>query len=108
MPMIPLAMAWDIMSFLTNLGNAFKKWGGALFIVIGITMIIIGVWKFFIGLANHGKTQVNWVIVFLLIVFGGALSVGGWNFVADIAAGGNDTIKSIGEGAAVMNMFLLK
>ena len=91
---------WELGTFLTNLAGNLKYWGGLLFIVFGVVMIIAGIYQLVKGLVGHGKTQTNWVIVIALIFVGGVLAVSGsFSFVENIAAGGRATIESMGSAA---------
>lgn len=97
--------SWDVGTFLENAGSTLKDWGGGVVLIIGVVMVIVGVVKLFWGLANHGKTQSNYLIIFLLIVIGGAFISGGWSFVEKIAKGGKQTIEDLGEGKSFISPF---
>ena len=57
---------WELGTFLTNLAGNLKYWGGLLFIVFGVVMIIAGIYQLVKGLVNHGKTQTNCAWAFCL------------------------------------------
>lgn len=90
--------AWDFGAFLQNATNTLRTWGGYGIVLIGVVMIIIGVYQIAKGFISHGKTQTNWFIAIALLVLGGALMVGGWAWVAEIASGGKKTIDDLGNG----------
>ena len=94
--------AWDIGSFLENSAAQIKEWGGLIIILVGIVMIITASVKIAMGLANHGKQQVNWFLLILLFLIGGAFSVGGYSFVSNIAEGGKKTIEDLGGGVIIV------
>ena len=96
-----LAMDWDIESFLTNLANSIKKWGGLALVVLGVCMVLVAVFKTATGLMNHGKGQPpNWLMILILFLLGGALCAAGgtqaWDFVSKISKGGSKTIEDLG------------
>lgn len=99
-------MAWDVFSFLQNASETMKKWVGAFVILLGIILIGFGVWKIFWSLANHGKGPSNYGVAIVMIILGGALAVGGWAFVFDIAQGGRDTIYDLGGQNPILSMLL--
>lgn len=61
---------WRICTVLDNVRSLMIEWGAALMMVIGVVMVIVGIWKIAQGLISHGKTQVNWVVNILLIIVG--------------------------------------
>lgn len=91
-------LAWDLGTFLQNAANTLKQWGGYLIVLIGVVMIIVGIYQIAKGFISHGKTQTNWFVAIALLILGGALMVGGWSWVAGIASGGKQTIDDLGNG----------
>lgn len=90
-------LSWDLGSFLKNATETLKTWGGYFIILIGVIMLIVGVYQLASGLWSHGKKQTNWFIVVCLFIIGGAFMVGGFSFVSKIASGGQKTIEDLGE-----------
>ncbi len=91
--------SWSITGFLTNLNSSLFKWGQILVVIIGIVMVIVGVFNIAKGLMSGGRAQTNWVINLLLFFLGGALAfTGGWSLVQDIAHGGYSTLQELGDG----------
>ena len=74
------ANKWEVNNLLNNLTSKLRGWGGALMIVIGVVMCLVGIFKIAQGLISHGKTQVNWVLNITLIVVGALFCVGGTFF----------------------------
>lgn len=90
---------FDVDTFLENSISKVSYWGSGIVILLGLIMVIVGIWQLFKGLSSGGKSQVNWVIVVLLIFIGGALAfTGGWNLVKKISGGGAGTLESMGSG----------
>lgn len=91
---------WDLGTFLKNATSTIQTWGGAFVILIGVIMIIVGIYKIAKGLISHGKGQPpNWVISIALIIVGGALTVGGLDWVMTIAGDQRKTIDELGGAA---------
>lgn len=98
--MIPVSMDWNLTSFLNNLENNMKNWVGGIMMIIGIALLGFAVFKMAQGLISHGKTQVNWVMVVLMFIFGAFLFAAGGGGVLDavknLGKGGVDTIEGLG------------
>lgn len=105
--LISTLMAWDLTSFLTNSTNQLKAWGGLFIILLGVAMIVVGIYQLAKGLIAHGKTQVNWFVVVALIIAGGALTAGGWTLVSGIASGGKKTIEDLGNSSGRTSTIIL-
>lgn len=103
--MTNLMLNWDLGSFLENATTRLKDWGGLFIVLIGVVMIVVGVFQIGSGLMSGGKKQVNWFIAIALLIIGGALMVGGWGFVSKIAGGGKKTIEDLGTGATMIPFF---
>lgn len=92
---------WDLDTFLANFGDKLKEWGSLLFIILGVVLLIVAIYKLATGLMSHGKGQpTNWLVILLMFLFGGALVVAGtgsFGWVSDIAAGGKATIDNLGQ-----------
>jgi RsiW-degrading membrane proteinase PrsW (M82 family) len=99
-----LASKWDLGSFLQNATNTIKTWGGYLVTLIGVVMIIVSVYQIAKGLIGHGKQgqPTNWFVVIGLLIVGGALSIGGFVWISNIAQGGKKTIEDLGKTSTVL------
>lgn len=112
--MIYLPMAWDLDSFLTNLGTKMQGWGALIVFVIGTAMVIAAVYFIGKGLMSHGRGQTNWAMTILLLIIGGAFmatGAGGWGLLKDIAEGSKQTIDELGGnggGGATVILPMLK
>lgn len=89
---------WDLGTFLKSATSTLKEWGGYFVILVGVVMLIAGVFQIAKGLISHGRTQVNWFVCFTLIILGGAFMTGGWGFISTISSGGQKTIEDLGTG----------
>lgn len=93
------ANGWTLENFLNNAFKKLKGWGGILVTIIGIVMLVAGIYQVAKGLISHGKTQVSWPIAIILILLGAALAFAGvWGLMSDIGTGARGTIESLGEG----------
>lgn len=105
--LISTLMAWDLTSFLTNSTNQLQVWGGSFIMLLGVAMVVVGIYQLAKGLIAHGKTQVNWFVVVALIIAGGALLAGGWTLVSTIAKDGEKTIKELGNSSGRASTIIL-
>ena len=106
MNLVPLSKTssnWELGTFLQNATSTLQKWGGYFIILVGVVMILFAVYQIASGFISHGKKQTNWFIAVALLLVGGAFSVGGYSFVANIAAGGKETIENLGKGDGTTN-----
>lgn len=71
----------NIQQILENVANALGTWGNIIVLILGIAMIIVGVYQLAKALISHGKGQPpNWFIIIGLLLLGGLLigtSLGG-------------------------------
>ena len=82
-------------SFQQTLGN----WGSIIVSIIGIAMVIVGVYKVAKNLISHGKGQNSWAVAIGLILVGGVLAVaGGWSTLGNLVSTGNATLDKFAEG----------
>ena len=105
---MPVLMAWDIDSFLTNLGTKLQTWGSLVFIILGVIALIVAIYKLVTGLMSHGKGQPpNWFVILLLFLVGGALvaaGTGSFDWVKGIAEGGKTTIEGLGTVSILLGL----
>ena len=72
----PVLTGWDANSFLANVRKNLIAWGRVLMMIVGVAMVIVGIFKIAQGLISHGKTQVSWVTNILLICVGAMFCAG--------------------------------
>lgn len=90
---------WTLDRFLNNLLRNGRTWGGTICMLIGLVMLIAGVYKAAKKLIQgQAGGQTSWVTVGLLIMFGAVLLAGGFGLVNSIGTGLGDTLKALGEG----------
>lgn len=87
---------WTFDKMLENVRKSLIKWGAALMMIVGVAMIIVGIFKIASALISHGKTQVSWPVNIILIVVG-ALFCAGSTFFAKL------TESQGGIGSAMVN-----
>lgn len=111
MSVIPVSMAWTLGSFLDNLKENMQEWVGVVMLIVGIALLGFAVFKMAQGLISHGKTQVNWVMVVLMFIFGaflvgtGGTAGGVFSAVSGLGQGGVDTIKDLGKPTILFPWF---
>lgn len=70
-----------IRDILQSLANSLGTWGNIIVLILGIAMIIVGVYQLAKALISHGKGQPpNWFVIIGLLLIGGLLigtSLGG-------------------------------
>lgn len=97
--------AWDVGSFLENLKSKAEEWGGAALMVFGVFLLLafaikLGM-KLLANQQNQGQ-QASWMTIGLLLLFGGALTTGGWSLVSEVGSGGQQTVEDLGTGTVVV------
>lgn len=93
--------SFSVGNFLNGLNNSLFNWGKVIVVIIGVVMVIVGVFNIAKGLMSGGRAQTNWVLNLVLFFVGGAIAFGGgWGLVQDVSAGGSDTIYEMANGGA--------
>lgn len=91
--------AYTISSFLDAAQKTLGYWGSIFTSIVGVVMVIVGIYQFAKNLISHGKGQNSWVVTFLLILVGGALAIaGGWAMIGNFARGSKATLSSMAQG----------
>ena len=91
---------WSVGNFLVNLNKSLFSWGKIIVVIIGVVMVVVGVFNIAKGLMSGGKAQTNWVLNLALFFIGGALAFGGgWGLVEQVSKGGSDTLNDLGHDA---------
>lgn len=89
---------WSLNNFFANAKSTLYTLGGAFLMVLGVIMIIVAGVKIGKGLMGGQNSQPpNWVMTIVLLIVGGAFAVGGIGLISDIASGGQQTIKDLGN-----------
>lgn len=92
---------WTISNFLNSAQQTIAYYGSILTSLIGVAMVIVGIYQVAKNLISHGKGQNSWVVTFALILVGGALAItGGWNMVGKFAQGSRNTLANMAQGSA--------
>ena len=100
-----MVMDWSIDSLLNSVQSKIGTWGQILVVIIGLVMVIAGVFKIAKGLMSHGQGQVNWVLNIALILIGGVLAFGsGWAILEQMGTGTETTLNELGQGTIVMDV----
>ena len=95
---------WTIDNFLKNLNGRLNTWGGLIVTVLGVVMLIVGIFNIAKGMMGGGRGQVNWVLNIALIVVGGALAFsGGWQLLTDISKGTGQSLNDLGTSSNAGN-----
>lgn len=91
---------WTIDNFLNNLSTRLSDWGKLIVVVLGIAMLIVGIFNIAKGMMGGGRGQVNWVLNIALIVVGGALAFsGGWDLLTNISKGTGKSLNDLGTSS---------
>lgn len=97
--------AWDVGSFLENLKSKGEEWGGLALMFFGVVLLLAFAFKLGTKLLanqqNQGQ-QASWMTIGLLLLFGGALTTGGWNLISEVGSGGQQTVEDLGTGTVVV------
>lgn len=97
---------FNISKFFANVAGEsgiLRQWGGYIIILLGVVMMIVGIWQICKGLIQHGKAQTNWAVAILLLLIGGALAgfggqnMGAWGWLQNISSSGRYTVEELGQ-----------
>lgn len=95
---------WDLLSFLDNAKTYAKNVGAGVLLLLGVVAVVVG--GVFLCIKLFGSQQAGqkhgWFQIIALIIVGGALSTGGVTLMMDIGGGGEDTIRELGGGTAIV------
>jgi hypothetical protein len=102
----PTSTGWSINGFLTNLNSSLFSWGKIIVVILGVIMVLAGLFQIGKGLMSGGRSQTNWVVAIALFFLGGALAFsGGWGLVQSVAQGGAQTLNDLGTGQTATSIF---
>lgn len=94
---------WSLGNFLKNSTNTIGNWISLAVVLLGVVAIGWSVWMIVSGLMSQGRKQTNWAIAIILLLVGGVLAVGGgFDFVKQIAGGGQATIEDLGRSGGTI------
>ena len=94
--MLDGVLATKIASQLGNTAASLATWGNWIILILGIAMIIVGVYQLAKALISHGKGQPpNWFIIIGLLLVGGLL--------VGTSIGGVANMINTGDVSAIMN-----
>lgn len=88
---------WELNRFLENARDYAVIAGGSLLMLMGTIGVVWGGVLLIKKLMAGQQDQTSWMKIILLILLGGALMVGGFSLIRNIAAGGRDTIENLGS-----------
>lgn len=96
MPVL-MAASWNLTTFLEKLKENGKNWITGIFVIIGLVMVLAGVYKAAKKLMQgQAGGQTSWVTIVALIAVGAALTIIGVDGVIGLGEGVNETIKTLG------------
>lgn len=90
------SLSWSLDNLIPHLGNKFQDWITAFITVLAIVIVGFAAWKFFKAVTSQqgqGKYALDGGIA---LIVAGAL-FGGWSLFKNIAQGGTDTVKTLGN-----------
>ncbi len=96
---------WSVNGFLKNLNSSLFSWGKIIVVILGVIMVLAGLFQIGKGLMSGGRSQTNWVVAIALFFLGGALAFsGGWGLVESVAKGGAQTLNDLGTGTTATSI----
>lgn len=88
----------SITNILKSASDTASTWGRYFLVVLGIVMVIYGVYQIGKGMMSGGRGQTNWAMAIGCLILGGALAVsGGWKFVVNIAQGSGNELNEMSQ-----------
>lgn len=100
------AAGWDLVSFFDNARTYVGTAGGGLLTLMGTVGVVWGGVLLIKKLMASQQDQTSWIKIIGLILIGGALMVGGFSLISNIAAGGRTTIEDLGGGMVLLQGLL--
>jgi hypothetical protein len=88
--------AWDVVSFFENAGEFVKTAGAGLLVAMGLIALVWGGVLLLKKLMSGQQNNDSWIKIILLMIVGGAISVGGFALIFTIGSGGKTTIEDLG------------
>ena len=99
---------WSPTQALEHGANNATVWGGLIIVILGVILIVLGAYRCFKNLKDHGKGQTSWAVAVACLVLGGVMAFGGWAlFGGTIAAGLADTARNWGTPSSAAGMIPL-
>ena len=96
-----LSMTHSIGQFLQAGQKTLAYYGSIIISIIGVAMVIVGIYQIAKNLISHGKGQTNWIVTFALIIVGGAFAVtGGWSMIGNWSKSNQSTLDNMAQGTA--------
>lgn len=93
---------WAIVEFLGNIRNKTSEWIKIIIIIIGLIMMVVGVFWIARNLLKKGGQAVAWPLALATFFIGGAMvATGGYNLMKDIAQGQKKTLEELGHSIVV-------
>lgn len=88
--------AGSITNILRSAADTLNAWGKYFLVLLGIVMVVYGVYQIGKGMMSGGRGQTNWAMAIGCIILGGAIAVtGGWGFVVKIAQGSGNELNEM-------------
>lgn len=85
--------------FLNSVVSAMSSYGQIIVVIIGVAMVLVGIFQIAKNLISHGKGQTNWFVTIALIVVGGVFSLsGGWGLIGKFAQSSKESLGQMTEG----------
>ncbi|MBO5435617.1 hypothetical protein J6A31_07475 [bacterium] len=102
------AVNWSFNSLINNLESALGEWGKIIVTIIGLVMVIVGVFNIGKGLMSGGRGQTNWVLNIALFLIGGILAFGGgWSIVQGMGQGAKTTLDDLAANSTATNFIVV-
>lgn len=94
---------WNLGDFVKNSKEKIAEWGGAIIVIMGLIMMLVGAVKIGKGLMSHGQGQPpNWVINILLVVAGGAFTIFGFGLFKNFGEMAAQDLEQLGHVALML------
>ena len=98
---------WSINKFLSNLNNSLFSWGKIIVTIVGVIMVLAGIFQIAKGLMSGGRSQTNWVLAIALFFLGGALAfTNGFAIVQSLGKGGAQTLNDLGGNVTATSIVI--
>lgn len=90
-------LATDLGNLFTNAKTKAEEWGGQFIMLMGVILVIVAIVIFIVGLINHGKKPIPWLLCIVMLFFGIFFAVNGYSGAEQLGKIGSSTLEELAK-----------